>query len=98
MEGMIVSLSTFKGYLDGLQGNPQGAAIKKGGMDLAKIGKKALGFGLMAVGAGLTPFTAGTSVPLVAGGAILHLAVEVLQVMALLLVGATWAQEKAQAV
>jgi len=69
MEGMIVSLSTFKGYLDGLSGNPQGAALKKGGMDLFKVGKKVLGFGMMAVGAGLTPFTAGTSVPLIAGGA-----------------------------
>jgi hypothetical protein len=71
MEGVIVSLSTFKGYLDGLQGNPQGAALKKGGTDLLKIGKRVLGAGMMVVGAGLTPFTAGTSLPLLAGGAAL---------------------------
>jgi hypothetical protein len=53
MEGMIVSLSTFKGYLDGLSGNPQGAALKKGGTDLLKIGKKVLGGLMMVGGAGL---------------------------------------------
>jgi hypothetical protein len=71
MEGMIVSLSTFKGYLDGLSGNPQGAALKKGGMDLFKIGKKVLGFGMMAAGAATSIPTGGMTIPLIAGGAAL---------------------------
>ena len=73
MKDVIASMALFKGYLDGLSGNPQGAALKKGGVDLFKIGKKALGFGMMAVGAGLTPFTGGTSIPLIAGGAAIAL-------------------------
>ena len=69
MKDVIASMALFKGYMDGLSGNPQGAAVKKGGISLLNLGKKALGFGMMAVGTGLTPFTAGTSLPLVAGGA-----------------------------
>ena len=69
MKDVIASMALFKGYMDGLSGNPQGAALKKGGMDLLKIGKKVVGFGMMAAGAGLTPFTGGTSIPLIAGGA-----------------------------
>jgi hypothetical protein len=69
MKDVIASMALFKGYMDGLSGNPQGAALKKGGIDLLKIGKKVIGFGMMAAGAGLTPFTGGTSIPLIAGGA-----------------------------
>jgi hypothetical protein len=73
MEGMITSLSTFKGYLDGLQGNPQGAALKKGGTDLLKLGKKALGYVGMAAGAAMVVGTLGggaaPGAALIAGGA-----------------------------
>jgi len=61
----------FKGYMDGLSGNPQGAALKKGGIDLLKIGKKVLGFGMMAAGAASSIPTGGMTVPLIAGGAAL---------------------------
>jgi murein DD-endopeptidase MepM/ murein hydrolase activator NlpD len=71
MEGMIVSLSTFKGYLDGLQGNPQGAALKQGGTGLLKIGKQVLG-GLAMVGGAAMIATGAGALPgaaLVATGA-----------------------------
>jgi hypothetical protein len=71
MEGMIVSLSTFKGYLDGLSGNPQGAALKKGGTDLLKIGKRVLGGAMMVGGAALVATGGGALVggTMIAGGA-----------------------------
>ena len=72
MKDVIASMALFKGYLDGLSGNPQGKAIKSGGIDLLKIGKRALGFGMMALGAAGSIETGGLTVPLIAGGA--HLA------------------------
>ena len=69
MKDVIASMALFKGYLDGLSGNPQGGALKKGGGQLLSLGKKALGFGMMAVGAVSSEF--GVGIPLVAGGAAL---------------------------
>ena len=69
MKDVIASMALFKGYLDGLSGNPQGSALKKGGSQLLSLGKKALGFGMMAVGA--VSSSAGVGIPLVAGGAAL---------------------------
>ena len=67
MKDVIASMALFKGYLDGLSGNPQGSALKKGGGQLLSLGKKALGFGLMvAGGASANPL-------LVAGGAAIAL-------------------------
>jgi len=71
MKDVIASMGLFKGYLDGLSGNPQGAPLKKGGMSLLKIGKKALGFGMMALGATGAIETGGLTTPLIAGGAAL---------------------------
>ena len=71
MKDVIASMALFKGYMDGLSGNPQGAALKKGGIDLLKIGKKVLGFGMMAAGAASSIPTGGMTVPLIAGGAAL---------------------------
>lgn len=65
MKDVIASMALFKGYLDGLSGNPQGSALKKGGSQLLSLGKKALGAAGMVVGAS-------TGQPwLVAGGAAL---------------------------
>ena len=50
MKDTIASMALLKGYMDGLSGNPQGSALKKGGMSLLNIGKKAIGAGLMAFG------------------------------------------------
>jgi len=69
MKDTIASMALLKGYMDGLSGNPQGAAVKKGGISLLNLGKKALGVGMMVVGSGLTPFTAGASATAVAAGA-----------------------------
>ena len=73
MKDVIASMGLLKGYLDGLSGNPQGAALKKGGTSLLKIGKKALGFLGMTVGSGLIATGGGALVgsTLVAGGAAL---------------------------
>ena len=71
MKDTIASMALLKGYMDGLSGNPQGAALKKGGIDLFKAGKRVVGGAMMVVGTGLTPFTAGASLPLLAGGAAL---------------------------
>jgi Peptidase family M23 len=71
MKDVIASMSLLKGYMDGLSGNPQGSAVKKGGISMLNFGKKALGFGMMVVGSGLTPFTAGASATAVAAGAAL---------------------------
>jgi murein DD-endopeptidase MepM/ murein hydrolase activator NlpD len=69
MKDVIASMALFKGYMDGLSGNPQGAALKKGGIQLGGILKKAAGFGMMALGAASSEF--GVGIPLVAGGAAL---------------------------
>ena len=69
MKDTIASMALLKGYMDGLSGNPQGAAIKKGGISAFNLGKKALGFGLMAGGGIASIFTGGASIPLIATGA-----------------------------
>lgn len=67
----VASLAIFKGYLDGLSGNPQGSAIKGGASGLMKAGKKILGGGMMLAGLGLEGLSFGTSTALVvAGGAL----------------------------
>jgi hypothetical protein len=71
MKDVIASMATFKGYMDGLSGNPQGSALKKGGSQLLSLGKKALGFGMMAAGGIASIPTGGMTVPLIAGGAML---------------------------
>jgi murein DD-endopeptidase MepM/ murein hydrolase activator NlpD len=65
MKDVIASMALFKGYMDGLSGNPQGSALKQGGKNLINIGKQAVG-GLAILG-GIA-----TANPLmVAGGAAL---------------------------
>jgi murein DD-endopeptidase MepM/ murein hydrolase activator NlpD len=73
MKDVIASMALFKGYLDGLSGNPQGSALKKGGGQLLSLGKKALGFLGMTVGSGLIATGGGAIVggTMVAGGAAL---------------------------
>lgn len=75
MKDVIASMALFKGYMDGLSGNQQGAALKKGGMDLFKAGKKILGGAMMVGGALMTAGTlGGGAVPgglLIAGGSTL---------------------------
>jgi murein DD-endopeptidase MepM/ murein hydrolase activator NlpD len=73
MKDTIVSMSTLKGYLDGLQGNPQGSALKKGAQGLFNAGKKIVG-GLMMVGGGIMAATGAGVVPglaIASGGAAL---------------------------
>jgi len=73
MKETIASMSTLKGYLDGLQGNPQGSALKKGAQGLFSAGKKIIG-GLMMVGGGIMAATGAGVVPglaIASGGAAL---------------------------
>lgn len=70
MKDVIASMALFKGYMDGLSGNPQGAAVKGGASGLMKAGKKILG-GLMVFGGGALALTGGGTIPglaLAAGG------------------------------
>ena len=60
MEGMIVSMATFKGYMDGLSGTNVG----KGGKSAVSGIKKIAGVGLMLGGAALTGATFGLATPL----------------------------------
>jgi hypothetical protein len=65
MKDVIASMALFKGYMDGLSGNPQGAAIKQGGKSMFNLGKQALGYvGMIAGVATANPL-------MVAGGAAL---------------------------
>lgn len=61
MKDVIASMALFKGYLDGLSGNPQGSALKKGASGLWSAGKKILG-GVMMLGG------VATADPLLAAG------------------------------
>ena len=62
----IASLSVFKGYLDGLSGNPQGSALKKGGSKVLGALKRVAGIGLMATAGVEEVFSGGTLTPLAA--------------------------------
>jgi hypothetical protein len=65
MKDVIASMALFKGYMDGLSGNPQGSALKKGGIQLGGILKKVVGFGLMATG---NPIGIATGAAIALGG------------------------------
>jgi hypothetical protein len=60
MEGMIVSMATFKGYLDGISGTNVGKGAKSGLSGLKKIG----GVGLMLAGAAVTGMSFGAATPI----------------------------------
>lgn len=63
--GVISSLAVFKGYLDGLSGNPQGAGIKK---SAGGIGKMIAGGAMVLGGLLLAPETMGGGLALSAAG------------------------------
>jgi len=65
MKDTIASMALLKGYMDGLSGNPQGAAVKKGGIGVFNAGKKILG------GIGIVAGVATANPLLVAGSAAL---------------------------